>query len=157
MLMFMNVARIGDHPLPVPERQTEFAAGYDLQAAADFLAPPLTVVKVPTGFAWEIDPMAGMAHHKSIIPSSTMGKIFDRSGKISDSLMVLAGVIDADYRGEVMVKFLNFTDEPYEIKQGDRIAQLVLYVNYRLPVKEVVLSELTETGRGANGFGHTGR
>ena len=132
----------------MPLRATEGSAGYDLFAAID---EPVTIlpqqtVKIGTGVCLEL-PDAGMAAF-----------VFARSGLGIKHNIVPAncvGVIDSDYRGEVIVGLINLSSKPYEILPGDRIAQLVL-----LPVlhpETELCTELDETERGAGGFGSTNR
>ena len=68
-----------------------------------------------------------------------------------------AGVIDADYRGEVKVVLFNHSEKDFEIKEGDRIAQLVLEQIVNADIKEISLEELDNTERGEGGFGSTGK
>ena len=131
----------------LPQRQTEGAAGYDLCAC---LEAPVTLApgegfSFPTGFAAEI-------------PQGLVGLVFCRSGlgvKYGVSLPNCVGVIDSDYRGELIVPLRNFGDKPYTVHPGERIAQLVLLPVFLLPVEEV--EELPQTQRGEGGFGSTGR
>jgi len=130
----------------LPMRATPDSAGADLCACIDepLLLPAGRRVTVPTGVALEIP--AGMA-----------GFIFGRSGLGIKHGVVpsnAVGVIDADYRGEVIVGLSNHGDADYLIRPGERIAQLVL-----LPVSFagiVQCAELTDTARGTGGFGSTG-
>ena len=131
----------------LPQRQTEGAAGYDLCAC---LEAPVTLepgegFPFSTGFAAEI-------------PQGLVGLVFCRSGlgvKYGVSLPNCVGVIDSDYRGELIVPLRNFGDKPYTVHPGERIAQLVLLPVFLLPVEEV--EELSQTQRGEGGFGSTGR
>jgi dUTP pyrophosphatase len=129
-----------------PAYMTEGAAGMDLASATD---GPLTLgpgerVAVPTGLALEI-------------PLGYEGQVRPRSGlarKFGVTLTNAPGTIDSDYRGEVTVLLVNLGRDPVVIAPGDRIAQLVI-----APVTRAVLSEvaeLTDSARGAGGFGHTG-
>jgi dUTP pyrophosphatase len=77
-----------------------------------------------------------------------------RSGMAKKRLMCNAGVIDAGYRGEVIVLMENLGDQPYEIKRGDKIAQLL---EHPFLAVNVVESDLTEAARGPKGFGSTGK
>jgi dUTP pyrophosphatase len=157
----MRVERIGEHTLPIPERKTELAGGYDLQAAEDVVIEPGAVGKVRTGFAWEIDaepPMVGGSRQPSLIPTVNVGLIRDRSGIATKTdLFVVAGVVDGDYRGEVKVALRNTGAERVQIKQGERIAQMLIIVAYRWDLQEALQGELTRTGRGDNSFGSTGK
>ena len=131
----------------LPQRQTEGAAGYDLCAC---LEAPVTLepgegFSFPTGFAAEI-------------PQGLVGLVFCRSGlgvKYGVSLPNCVGVIDSDYRGELIVPLRNFGDKAYTIQPGERIAQLVI-VPVALPRLEEA-RELSSTQRGTGGFGSTGR
>jgi len=113
-------------------------AGIDLFAIRDVTLPPGKVVKVPTGVIIEI-------------PKGHVGIIKERSSMALKNLDVKAGVIDAGYRGEVIVVMRNLGNEPYEIKAGDKIAQIVI-----LPVPQieiVYVTNITETERNEKGFG----
>ena len=131
----------------LPQRQTEGAAGYDLRACVE---APVTLepgegYSFPTGLAGEI-------------PQGLVGLIFCRSGlgvKHGISLPNCVGVIDSDYRGELVVPLRNFGDGTYTIQPGERIAQLVI-VPVALPRLEEA-RELSSTQRGTGGFGSTGR
>jgi len=132
-----------------PAQATPESAGLDLRAALD--TPSLTIAPgeraaVATGIAIEID-RPGIA-----------GFVFSRSGLGAKHGLTVAqgvGVIDPDYRGEIVVWLLNTASRPVTIQAGDRIAQLVL-MPVCIPRVEVV-EELGDTARGAGGFGHTGR
>ncbi|RDW70825.1 uncharacterized protein DSM5745_08336 [Aspergillus mulundensis] len=125
-----------------PTRGSAFAAGYDLYAAKEIVIPAKGKGLVDTGLA-------------VAVPEGTYGRVAPRSGLASKHFIdVGAGVIDADYRGEVKVLLFNFSDVDFTIKEGDRVAQLVLE---RIFTPEVaVVEELAESVRGAGGFGSTG-
>jgi len=90
------------------------------------------------------------------IPVGSYGRIAPRSGlAYKHGIDVLAGVIDSDYRGEIGVILINFGDEPFIIKHGDRIAQMI--ITPHLTLVPVAYEELPETGRGGGGFGSTGK
>lgn len=126
-----------------PTRGTVFAAGYDLYAAESFTIKPLSrqliktniSVGIPDGFYGRIAPRSGLAYKSGID--------------------VLAGVIDSDYRGDIGVILLN-TDlnKDFEVKVGDRIAQLIIEKCFNADWKEV--ENLKDTQRSSGGFGHTG-
>ncbi|MBO5896598.1 MAG: dUTP diphosphatase [Clostridia bacterium] len=132
----------------VPQRATGGSAGLDLCACID---APLTLnsgetALIPTGVA-------------IALPSAEYGAfVFPRSGiaiKHGIGLLNSVGVIDSDYRGEIMVGVINQVKESYTIEPGERIAQMVIMPVSTMPVVEV--EELDETSRGAGGFGSTGR
>ena len=133
----------------VPQRQTEFSAGYDLSACCD---EPITVkagqtVKVHTGVAMEIDG-----------DKNTVGLIYARSGiatKFGIAPANCVGVIDWDYRGELIVALHNSSENDFVINHGERIAQLVLAPVFTPEVE--VVSDLSDTDRGAGGFGSTNK
>lgn len=126
----------------LPTRGSAFAAGYDLYAAKDTTVPARGKVLVSTDIS-------------IACPAGTYGRIAPRSGLASKNFIDTgAGVIDADYRGEVKVLLFNHAETDFEIKEGDRIAQLVLERIYTPDVVEV--QELEESVRGAGGFGSTG-
>ncbi|KAL4979466.1 DUTPase Dut [Aspergillus desertorum] len=125
-----------------PTRGSAFAAGYDLYAAKEIVIPAKGKGLVDTGLA-------------VAVPEGTYGRVAPRSGLASKHFIdVGAGVIDADYRGEVKVLLFNFSDVDFTIKEGDRVAQLVLERIYTPEV--AVVEELAESVRGAGGFGSTG-
>ena len=136
----------------LPERMSEGSGGYDLFASDATIVPAATVSEsgrvdlgralIPLGIAIEL-------------PLETVGRIASRSGlSVNSNIEAGAGWIDSDYRGEIMVELKNFSSVDFEVRQGDRIAQLIL-----LPV---ILSEfkaderLCDTDRGQSGFGSTG-
>lgn len=139
--------RLPSNPdLPLPERATEGAAGFDLRSAEpDFdLEPgaPRTVatglrMELPPGVEGQVRPRSGLAlRHAVIVPNAP-------------------GTIDPDYRGELKVALLNLGRAPVRIGRGDRIAQLV-FARFETPAVEEV-DTLSESGRGEGGFGSTGR
>ncbi len=138
-----------DENAVLPKRQTEFSAGYDLSACC---GEPLTVkagqtVKVHTGVAMEIDG-----------DRNTVGLIYARSGiatKFGIAPANCVGVIDWDYRGELIVALHNSSQDDFVINHGERIAQLVLAPVFTPEVEEV--GELSDTARGEGGFGSTNK
>lgn len=125
-----------------PTRGSAFAAGYDLYASA-----PATLRSKSRGIVSTSISIA--------VPAGTYGRIAPRSGLAAKhGIDTGAGVIDADYRGEVKVLLFNLGDEDFEIKEGDRVAQLILE---RIVTPDVeVVEVLEESVRGAGGFGSTG-
>jgi dUTP pyrophosphatase len=131
--------------LPLPARATEHAAGLDVVAAEDVTLAPGQRHAVATGFA-------------IAIPEGFEVQVRPRSGlalKYGITCLNTPGTIDSDYRGEVKVILANLGSEPFEVRRGERIAQLVPAPVLRANFREV--SELPETSRGAGGFGSTGR
>ncbi|KAL1936735.1 hypothetical protein VTP01DRAFT_869 [Rhizomucor pusillus] len=127
----------------LPTRGSAAAAGYDLYSSADVVIPAQGKVIVPTGLS-------------IAIPEGCYGRVAPRSGLAAKHFLDTgAGVIDADYRGPVGVVMFNFSKVDYEVKQGDRIAQLILERIYTPEVVEV--QDLDATARGEGGFGSTGR
>lgn len=130
--------------LPLPTYATAQAAGMDVVSAEDLILPPGGRHAVATGFAMAI-------------PEGYEIQARPRSGlalKHGISLPNSPGTIDADYRGEVKVILINFSDQPFAIARGDRIAQLVV-----APVQLasfVQVDSLDDTARGQGGFGSTG-
>jgi len=132
--------------LPIPHYQTEHSAGVDLYAAVE------TEAVIDAG-TWKLVP-TGIA---IAIPEGYEGQVRPRSGlalKHGIGMLNAPGTIDADYRGELSVILFNFSDTPYPIRRGDRIAQLVFAKIERARFEKV--DALSETARGAGGFGHTG-
>ncbi|MBN1204957.1 MAG: dUTP diphosphatase [Myxococcaceae bacterium] len=134
-------------PLPLPRYETALAAGMDLRAdiEGERTLAPLERLAVPTGLALAL-------------PPGYEGQVRPRSGlalKHGVTLLNAPGTIDADYRGEVHVILVNLSQQPFTLRRGDRVAQLVV-----APVTAVELQEvasLEATPRGEGGFGSTGR
>ncbi|MGB0920377.1 MAG: dUTP diphosphatase [Alphaproteobacteria bacterium] len=135
--------------LPLPAYETDLAAGMDLRAAVPenepfvlapgkrALLPTAMKIALPAGYEAQIRPRSGLAIKYGITCLNT------------------PGTIDADYRGEVKIILINLGEEPFVIERGERIAQMVI-----APVMQgrfEVVTELTQTARGAGGFGSTGR
>lgn len=125
----------------VPALGSTSAAGFDLYASEWRTLLSGEIMAIPLGFSTEL-------------PDTIHGRIESRSGLALKGLVVLTGVIDSDYRGEWKVILKNTTDEMFIVNPGDRIAQVVFRHTVR-PVFDLVES-LTETSRGAGGFGSTG-
>lgn len=130
----------------VPTRGSEYAAGYDLYAATDYIIDiaPHSTIKIGTGIAMEL-------------PEGTFGAIFARSGLSTKKGLRPAncvGVCDSDYRGEYIVPLHNDTDEIMSIEPGERIAQLII-MNFN-PIEFNVVDRLSDTERGEGGFGSSG-
>ena len=132
--------------LPLPEYETAQSAGMDLPAAIDSpmtlspgehaMVPTGLAIALPGGYEAQIRPRSGLAARNGVTVLNT------------------PGTIDADYRGEVKVILINLGTEPFEIERGMRIAQMVI-----APVTQGKLTEvddLSDTARGAGGFGSTG-
>ncbi|MFO7483391.1 dUTP diphosphatase [Oceanibaculum nanhaiense] len=132
--------------LALPAYQTADSAGLDLVAAveAEMVLQPGERALVPTGLA-------------IALPSGYEAQIRPRSGlafKHGMTVLNSPGTVDADYRGEVKVLMINLGQEPFAVKRGERIAQMVV-----APVTQIVwqpVADLDETARGAGGFGSTG-
>lgn len=137
----------GTEDLELPAYATEGAAGMDLRAAVEGemcldpgewqAIPTGIMVAIPPGYEAQVRPRSGLALRHGI------------------GMVNAPGTIDSDYAGVVQVLLINHGREPFSIRRGDRIAQLVV-----APVARVAWSEqetLPETARGAGGFGHTGR
>lgn len=144
-LKLQRLPHAGD--LPLPAYQTAHAAGADVHAAlkAPLLLQPGAVALVPTGFAYEI-------------PAGFEMQVRPRSGlafKHGVTVLNAPGTIDADYRGELKVLLINHGPEPFEIKPGERVAQIVVAPVSMAEFTEV--NELSDTQRGAGGFGSTGK
>ncbi len=142
--MKINIINNSGHPLPTYE--TIASAGMDLRASIDtpITIKPLerTIVKtglfieLPIGFEAQVRPRSGLAAKNGV------------------TVLNSPGTIDADYRGEIGVILVNLSNEEFTIENGERIAQMIISKHERA-VFEVV-EELSETDRGAGGFGSTG-
>ncbi len=140
--MSLRVKRLSEHAV-LPSRATAGSAGYDLSAAQATLVPRHGRALVPTDLAVAVPP----GHYARVAPRSGLALKF--------FLDVGAGVVDADYRGPLGVVLFNHSTDDYHVKQGERIAQLILEQISTPPVVEV--DQLDDTDRGAGGFGSTGR
>lgn len=142
----MKIKRIHEKAI-IPTYGTEFSAGADLYACLDekIIIPAFETRMIHTGLCMEIK-------------EGLVGLVYARSGLASKKGLAPAnkvGVIDSDYRGEIMVPLHNHTNEDKEIECGERIAQIIFTPYIKEEFEEV--SELTDTVRGENGFGSTGR
>ena len=130
-----------------PEYATEYSAGIDLYCKTDknIIIKPKETVKIHTGLYVEI-------------PKGFFGAVYPRSSTGVKKHLMLAntvGIIDSDYRGELMVFFYNYGDSDQIIENGDRLAQLVIQPYLRCEIKKV--DELADSKRGDGGFGSTGK
>jgi dUTP pyrophosphatase len=143
----MKVRIVNSSKHELPKYETEASAGMDLRANLDSpvvlktleraLIPTGIFIELPVGYEAQVRPRSGLALKQGITVLNT------------------PGTIDADYRGEVKVILVNLSDKEVEISDGERIAQMIISEHVQAKWEEV--NELTETTRGAGGFGHTGR
>ncbi|NMO21953.1 dUTP diphosphatase [Pyxidicoccus fallax] len=145
----VKVRRVRAHPdpLPLPRYETALAAGLDLRAdiEGERVLQPMERMAVPTGLAL-------------VLPPGYEGQVRPRSGlalRHGVTLLNAPGTVDADYRGEVQVILVNLSSEPFTLRRGDRVAQLVVAPVTAVELREVEVLDVT--ARGANGFGSTGR
>jgi dUTP pyrophosphatase len=147
----------GDRVIPVrllregagdllPAYQTEGAAGMDLRADIDeeIVLPPMGRAMIPTGIS-------------VALPAGVEAQVRPRSGLAARhgvTCLNSPGTIDSDYRGEILVILINLGNEPFSVRRGDRIAQLVFATALRASLR--VVDDLDVTRRGEGGFGHTG-
>ena len=142
----MKVKIINKSRHQLPEYATPQSAGVDLRANRDspIMLAPLQRTLVPTGLY-------------IALPEGYEAQVRPRSGlAIKKGITVLnsPGTIDADYRGEICVILVNLSDTPFEITEGERIAQMVIARHEQ--AEWIETDTLDETERGAGGFGHTG-
>lgn len=131
--------------LPLPQYASEAAAGLDITSAEDLVLDPGRrhavatglAIEIPRGFEVQVRPRSGLAIKHGVTCLNT------------------PGTIDSDYRGEVKVILINHGDEPFPIRRGERIAQLVPAPVLRAHFSEA--NELAGTTRGSGGFGSTGQ
>ena len=131
---------------PLPTYATALSAGMDLRANIDEditllpmqrqLVPTSLYIALPEGYEAQIRPRSGLALKHGITVLNT------------------PGTVDADYRGEIMVLLVNFSDEPFIVKDGERIAQMIVAKHEQVSFE--LTETLDETERGAGGYGHTG-
>lgn len=133
--------------LALPEPATASSSGCDLRAAVSetTVLEVGSYLKVPTGLAIELPP----GWEAQVRPRSGL------AARHGVTLLNSPGTVDADYRGEIAVLLINHGSQPFEIRRGDRIAQLV--VSAVTPVVWEEVEELSETDRGSAGFGSSGR
>jgi len=142
----MIIRIINNSKNSLPAYETMHAAGMDLRADIEetIILKPMERKLIPTGLHIEL-------------PEGFEAQIRPRSGlafKHGVGIVNSPGTIDADYRGEVKVLLINFSDQQFEIRSGDRIAQMVVARHEKVDWQEVEV--LNETLRGAGGYGHTG-
>jgi len=135
-----------DPSIPLPQYESRNAAGMDLRAflGSEVTIPPEGRARIPTGLFMEI-------------PEGYEAQVRPRSGladKKGITILNAPGTIDSDYRGEVEVILINLGPESFTVKNGERIAQMVVSPVTRALVAEA--DSLSETGRGTGGFGSTG-
>jgi dUTP pyrophosphatase len=143
----VRVRRVGNRgePLDLPRYETAGAAGLDLRADEPFALAPGERRLVPTGLAVEIPP----GHEGSVRPRSGLAL------KHGVGMVNAPGTVDSDYRGELGVILVNHGQAAVSFARGERIAQLVIAPVVQAEVE--LVEALGETGRGAGGFGSTGR
>ncbi len=142
----MQIKIINSSSHPLPNYETIASAGMDLRAN---LAEPITLkslertivktglfIELPIGYEAQVRPRSGLAAKKGV------------------TVLNSPGTVDADYRGEIGVILVNLSKDDFIIENGERIAQLIIAKHER--AEWLVVSELTETSRGAGGFGSTG-
>ncbi|MGY6744462.1 MAG: dUTP diphosphatase [Cecembia sp.] len=143
----MKVKVINKSKHPLPEYQTPLSAGLDLRANLDEAVSlgPLErkligtglFIELPAGYEAQIRPRSGLAFKHGL------------------SVLNTPGTVDADYRGEVKVLLVNLSNEPFTVQDGERIAQMVIAQHQQIQWEAVEV--LTETERGAGGYGSTGK
>jgi len=139
----IRYARLADAPEGTLFRANSSDAGLDLCSSEDLAIPPGQRKAVPTGIAVEI-------------PDGYYGRVAPRSGlAVKHGIDVLAGVIDSGYRGEIRAVLLNTDSEKtFEVRRGDRIAQLIVERHYNFELEEA--ENLSHSDRGSAGFGSSG-
>lgn len=143
--MQINIINKSAHPLPAYE--TAHAAGMDLRASLDApitiepmqrkLIPTGLFIELPVGYEAQIRPRSGLAFKHGL------------------TVLNSPGTIDADYRGEIKVLLINFGEEPFVVQSGERIAQMIIAQHETAEWNLVEV--LSETNRGAGGYGSTGK
>jgi dUTP pyrophosphatase len=141
----IKIINASNHPLP--EYATPHAAGVDLKAnlSETVRIKPMQRALIPTGLSLELP----IGHEAQIRPRSGLAL------KHGITVLNTPGTIDADYRGEVKVLLVNLSDQDFDVKDGERIAQMVIARHEH--VEWYVVSELEHSHRGSGGFGSTGQ
>ena len=144
VMIKVRIINRGHHPLP--EYATPQSAGMDLRANIDaqIVLKPMQRMLIPTGLYMALPP----GYEAQVRPRSGLAL------KHGITVLNTPGTIDADYRGEVTVLLVNFSDAEFVVNDGERIAQMVIAKHENADFIEV--EELDETERGAGGYGHTG-
>jgi dUTP pyrophosphatase len=143
----MNIKIINKSEHALPQYETAHAAGMDMRA---FIESEITIkplqrvlvttglyIELPVGYEAQIRPRSGLAYKHGI------------------SIVNSPGTIDADYRGEIKVLLVNLSDTDFIVNNGERIAQMVIAKHETIAWEEV--ESLSDTARGAGGYGHTGK
>lgn len=143
----MQIKVINESKHTLPEYQTTYSAGLDLRADLEnpILLAPLErkligtglFIELPAGYEAQIRPRSGLAYKHGI------------------TVLNSPGTIDADYRGEIKVLLVNLSQEPFTVQDGERIAQMVIARHEQINWEES--QDLTQTERGAGGYGSTGK
>jgi len=143
----MNVRIVNKSKHPLPKYETIASAGMDLRANLEqpvellplerALLPTGLFIELPVGYEAQVRPRSGLAAKHGVTVLNT------------------PGTIDADYRGEIKVILVNLSNSGFTISDGDRIAQMIISSHVQAQLEEVEV--LSETERGAGGFGHTGK
>ncbi|MBR3632054.1 MAG: dUTP diphosphatase [Elusimicrobiaceae bacterium] len=137
----MNVKKLDPHAL-LPQRAHSTDAGADLFALQRTVLPPHAITQVHTGIAIEL-------------PQDTAGIIWGKSSVESKGIKAMAGLIDASYRGELIVCLYNLNEKEFIFEAGQKVAQLVVLPTLFPSFTQV--QELSDTARGDGGFGSTGK
>jgi len=143
----MKIKIVNQSKHPLPQYATSLSAGVDLRANLDEpvtmlplerkLIPTGLFIELPEGYEAQIRPRSGLAIKKGI------------------TVLNSPGTIDADYRGEICVILINLSNEPFVIEDGERVCQMIIAAHEQ--AEWIEAEELSETDRGAGGFGHTGK
>lgn len=142
----MNIKIINKSKHPLPAYETVASAGMDLRANIEEaiqlkpmerkLIPTGLFIELPVGYEAQIRPRSGLAYKHGI------------------SILNSPGTIDADYRGEIKILLINFSDTDFLVNDGERVAQMIISRHEQVVWEQVEV--LNETARGAGGYGHTG-
>lgn len=146
----MKVKIVNKSSYSLPKYETSASAGMDLKAniGESIELAPLQRAMVPTGLFIELP----VGYEAQVRPRSGL------AAKHGISVLNAPGTIDADYRGEIKVILVNLSNEPFSINPGERIAQMVVAKHERVDWVEVEsIEQLEQSGRGAGGFGSTGK
>ena len=141
----MAIVKVKSGQVTLPRQSSAGAAGYDIFAASEAVIPPRGAAVISTGLHVQIPP------HTVLLVYSRSGHGFNHGIRLANC----TGVIDSDYRGEILVKLQNDSDKEFKVEVGDKVAQAVLMPFFRMDFETV--DELDETDRGTDGFGSTGK
>ncbi len=145
MFTKLKIVRL-DKTMPLPSYAHAGDAAFDLYAAREIVLKPGERASIPTGLVMEI-------------PEGFVGLIWEKSGlSHKNGLKTFGGVVDAGYRGEILIGMMNLSDAPYTFEKNHKVAQMIIQKREDVEIVEVEnAAELSDSARGEGGFGSSGK